>query len=222
MSEAQLRDGSFHELDELLDSIEDSPTSTLQEADNAFLERVRSEVACKSGRLRNAIKYYEMQATDAAKIAQQAKARVERIKAYTLAEMAAASIKEIKAPWGYLRRQNNGGVEPLVIDDAAQVPPQHKRVTLTMPLLVWTAINLAVTAAEREQIKLSEPEIVNDSVRLSLLKSCAECAGKGEAADYVGLEMRCVGVECPSCGGDGKGQVPGAHLGERGEHLRVG
>lgn len=184
MNEPQLRDGNFHELDALLDSIEDSTLpETLEQANTAFLERVRGEVAAKSGRLRNAIKYYQQQAEDAARIAQQAKARVERIKAYVLSEMVAADIREIKAPWGYLRRQPNGGIAPLVIEDAAQVPGQYKTVTVTMPLHVW--LRIAITD---EGVKCSEPEVSNTAVRAALET----------------------------------GVVPGAHIGERAEHLRIG
>lgn len=39
---------------------------------------------------------------------------------------------------------------------------------------------------------------------LGLALTCPACNGKGEVADYVGLEMRCIGVECPDCGGTGK------------------
>lgn len=35
------------------------------------------------------------------------------------------------------------------------------------------------------------------------LAVCRECNGRGTSADYVGLEMRCVEVECPSCSGTG-------------------
>lgn len=207
MNEVQLRDGNFHELDELLDSIEDCTVpETLQEADNRFLERVRQEVAAKSGRLRNAIKYYQQQADDAAKIAQQAKARVERIKSYVLSEMVAAGIREIKAPWGFLRRQPNGGIAPLVIEDEAQVPGQYKTVTVTMPLHLWLRIAVA-----DEGVKCSDPAVSNTAVREALERPCPTCDG------FLQTD-----VTCATCGNTRKNQVPGARLSERGEHLRIG
>lgn len=33
---------------------------------------------------------------------------------------------------------------------------------------------------------------------------CEACNGRGEVADYVGLEMKCVGVECWNCRGTGR------------------
>ena len=33
---------------------------------------------------------------------------------------------------------------------------------------------------------------------------CRNCGGRGIEADYVGLEMRCVEVECSFCRGTGK------------------
>jgi hypothetical protein len=33
---------------------------------------------------------------------------------------------------------------------------------------------------------------------------CRSCDGKGHEADYVGLEMKCVQVDCPDCYGTGK------------------
>lgn len=44
---------------------------------------------------------------------------------------------------------------------------------------------------------------------------CPECNGKGEVADYVGLEMRPVGVECPTCGGTGCLPAAGDVQGEK-------
>ena len=32
---------------------------------------------------------------------------------------------------------------------------------------------------------------------------CLNCDGQGLEPDYVGLEMRCVGVRCSDCGGSG-------------------
>jgi hypothetical protein len=40
-------------------------------------------------------------------------------------------------------------------------------------------------------------------------EKCAECFGHGVACDYVGLEMRPIGVECPSCCGTGRARKRG-------------
>ena len=36
---------------------------------------------------------------------------------------------------------------------------------------------------------------------------CKHCYGRGTQADYMGLEMRCVEVECPDCNGTGKSKI---------------
>ena len=36
------------------------------------------------------------------------------------------------------------------------------------------------------------------------MKVCPSCKGNGTQADYVGLEMRCVAVECDRCKGTGE------------------
>lgn len=35
-------------------------------------------------------------------------------------------------------------------------------------------------------------------------KVCPSCEGQGQIADYVGLEMHCVGVDCDRCKGTGR------------------
>lgn len=36
------------------------------------------------------------------------------------------------------------------------------------------------------------------------MATCRQCGGTGLIADYTGLEMKCVGVECDACGGTGE------------------
>lgn len=37
---------------------------------------------------------------------------------------------------------------------------------------------------------------------------CRSCDGKGYEADYIGLEMKCVQVNCPDCKGTGRVMLP--------------
>ncbi len=41
------------------------------------------------------------------------------------------------------------------------------------------------------------------SLKLEETRECPSCDGRGLVGDYVGLEMRCVGVECSRCLGSG-------------------
>jgi hypothetical protein len=44
---------------------------------------------------------------------------------------------------------------------------------------------------------------MSDNQEQNAREKCAGCNGRGTAADYVGLEMRCIEVECPWCKGIG-------------------
>lgn len=52
------------------------------------------------------------------------------------------------------------------------------------------------------------------------VRECRDCKGTGLVADYVGLEMKPIGVECESCGGTGRLELA-KYREARNEALRV-
>jgi len=116
-----------------------------------------------------------------------------------------------------LMLKGNGGVQPLDINPA-MVPVEYRDLTVRIPKLAWAlAINaLGATGAQIPEYTIVSDEPSNARIREALAQPCPACKGKGTEADYVGLEMRCVEVDCSTCGGSGKQGVPGAALRERG------
>lgn len=150
-------------------------------------------------------------------ILKQAQADVDRLKANALAVMQRFGVKELKAtPGGGLRRQGNGGVEPLelegVLAPGAVIPTEYFKITVTMPYDLWWdqgGVSLPGTT----------PKIEPDTERIrEVLKQrvpCIECGEYGRNTSGAG--------PCPKC--EGSGTIPatvhGARLLERGEHVRV-
>lgn len=58
--------------------------------------------------------------------------------------------------------------------------------------------------AAQDWNRIRDPGMANNARSYARkIRQCTSCDGKGEVADYVGLEMKCVGAECPDCKGTG-------------------
>lgn len=51
---------------------------------------------------------------------------------------------------------------------------------------------------------MSDIEQAIASAAAPIMAKCRACDGEGCEADYVGLEMKCIAVNCSTCGGSGK------------------
>ena len=166
-----------------------------------------------------------------------AEADVERLKANALAVMQRFDVKELKAvPGGGLRRQGNGGLEPLDIPVAENVPNKYTlrtvRLTWGMVETIRTLINerrqkpndshsmicLGDLEATVEQGKI-QPDTAAIRIALEQRVTCPECKGTGERKYHADNESS----DCLHCKGERKvpATVEGARLLPKGEHVRV-
>lgn len=67
-------------------------------------------------------------------------ARADRVRASALAAMQAHDIKVVETPANTIRRQRNGGLDPIEVTDFEAIPQGLKRITVTLPLVLWKAI----------------------------------------------------------------------------------
>jgi hypothetical protein len=145
-----------------------------------------------------------------------AQADVDRMKATALAVMQRFDVKELKAtPGGGLRRQKNGGVDPVEVTEIGIVPIEYRRVTVTMTNEAWSSlvIRAGADAVETLRSDLSpDTERIREALKQRVV--CPEC--KGEAVTPGNCR-------CERCDGSGTvpATVPGARLLPKGEHVRV-
>lgn len=151
-------------------------------------------------------------------------ARADRIKASTLRAMQEHGIKVIETAENRLRIQGNGGVQPLDVFAAQEVPVELRRYAFSMTGAEYLWMFSAVTTSQEQ---------MDRKVALLKLLEGAHWEPDGSAIRDI---MRGPRVPCPECGGlldVTKGcdacantgtvppVVPGARLLERGQHLRV-
>ena len=151
-------------------------------------------------------------------------ARADRIKASTLRAMQEHGVKVIETAGNRLRIQGNGGLQPLDVFAAQEVPVELRRVSLTMggdEHVKFFALVAKSGLSQEDKIRLLrvleaahwEPDgsAIRDALRGARVQ-CPEC--KGVLDVNKGCE-RCAGV------GTVAPEVPGARLLARGQHLRV-
>jgi Siphovirus Gp157 len=122
-------------------------------------------------------------------------ARAERIKRAWCEAMAAQGIKELKSPHATIRRQGNGGLRPLEIEEA---PQQYTDITVVFSYRQWCWVRELIGAFTGS----SEGMVI----------ACARSMEAGES------EPQSARIRAALERGE---EVPGCKLGERGEHLRV-
>ena len=161
----------------------------------------------------------------------------DRIKAVVLQVMRDCDVKKLEGKIGSLKRQGNGGVQPVEIVQEDLIPEGLKRYSITMKgdLLSWLLHHLRNAQMQTAIHPLAlivladakgEPD--KEAIREALLKRdpCPKCRGaktiwniENDGRGISGAKFDC--DECKGAGDVGAG-VPGARLAERGEHLRVG
>lgn len=162
---------------------------------------------------------------EAARLLDRAKAArndVARLKQTALTVMQQFDVKELSTPTNTIRRQKNGGLQPLEIAlNAAGVPDEYLRVTVSLPLVQWRAMAAAFEddpgmARVHEQLtKYPETERIREALKQRV--KCPECNGLGASHNNSAASP------CPRCGREGTipQTIPGTKLLERGEHVRV-
>ena len=169
---------------------------------NKEIEAYFAREVKKVDNIANAIRAFQSASTDAAREADRMFKRAaklqrvaDRIKDNAIAAMQAHGIKRVETPTNVLRIQGNGGLAPLVIDDPAKLPLGLKVATMKLPgdTLAW------------------------------LTRVIGEMDGAPAALSFIlraehTLEPDNERIRAAITEGE---EVP-AHLGERGQHLRLG
>jgi len=142
---------------------------------------------------------------------------------------AKGSRKLVGATGSQLILKGNGGVEPLVISQPELVPDD---------LSYFEGRVSHELYCELMKVGLSTPELAHEVatafkrvpspslIREALIQPCDLCDGKGDSEEATtcrsdGAPCKCPAQHCPSCGGTGRRGVPGAHLGERLNHVEI-
>lgn len=195
----------------------------LIEIDRAIREYVRAEVG-KVDNIRGFLKHAEMM-RDAA--AEEAKAqlkraqawgrRIDRVKQMVFDVMQESGQKRLNGEKGAFLVKGNGGLQPLIVTDEAAVPRACVKYEGWIGGELWGRIMELLPLISRRfgapfACDYRMTRVVDNERTRDVLKSaCSGCAGNGIIPDET----------CPICGGSGTEPVPGARLGERGQHLEV-
>ena len=141
-----------------------------------------------------------------------------RIKEMVLQIMRDTDTKKLEGRIGTLKRQGNGGVQPVEVVQRDLVPSRFLRLSVSMPMVRWQLICEALAAkypALLEGVKASDCEPDKEAIRKELERRvpCTMCEGRQSISGNI----------CEECGGSGTlpNGVPGCRILPRGESLRV-
>ena len=197
-------------------------TAAIVECDKALAEYLTSEAAkvdSYAALIRRTTFEAECCASEEARIAARRKQLVafaDRLKANALEVMQRFDIKELKSPTCKLRRQQNGGVDPLEITGPAlEMPKSCQQYTVVMNGLAYSFIRdlcgdaPQAVAVLDSAVCVPSPTMIRAALRERVV--CPECKGAF------------IETKCPRCEGTGHiaATVPGAKLLPRGEHVRL-
>src|SRR5690242_5244582 len=129
---------------------------------------------------------------------------------------------QIKGDTVTLRVQPNGGKLPVVIDDPEQVPDElcwmEGRINADLWRDILDAYSINGYLPEEGEVQFTRKPS-KELIAERLASPCEFCVeGTVSETDWTGSVYD---LPCPECGGSGKRSVPGAHLGTKGEHLRI-
>jgi len=148
---------------------------------------------------------------------------LDQVKATGLYAMESLGRKRIEGSIGYLLAKANGGVAPLLISDPDLVPSELTRLEGWVLESDWKTMIEATRKRHfnkdwcpRADLK-RRPD--NTLIRAKLAEPCQTCGGRGSFQIPDGQPPEAIEPTCETCGGSGKNAVPGAALGERGNHL---
>lgn len=136
---------------------------------------------------------------------------VEHLKTVALAVLNEIGESRLEGKTGAIRKQVNGGKVPVVVSVPALVPDEFCTFELTVGPEAYQALAKLLPSWIGRQDVLIERKPHLGRVELALKTPCSDCAGTGLGGSDV----------CRFCNGSGSRGVPGAHLGERGEHIRI-
>ena len=146
------------------------------------------------------------------------------LKEYALHVMQQQKIKSIKTPLTTLRRQENGGVRAIEIDNLEDIPDHFCDAIITMSFSEWKEM-FRLWCEQEGTVARVERTPNHSSIRAELSEACPFCGGKGCVhPDGTIINAMSDGSEtmvCQPCQGDGCGRVRGVRLLPRGEHLRI-
>jgi hypothetical protein len=150
------------------------------------------------------------------------------LKAYALRVMQDQDIQSIKTPLTTLRRQKNGGVCAIEIDNLENLPDHFCDATVTMNYSVWKEMfRLWCEQDGTSGVARVERTPSHSAIRAELADACPFCGGKGcvhpdgTIINAMYFTEGSQTVVCQPCQGDGRGRVRGVRLMPRGEHLRI-
>jgi hypothetical protein len=154
-----------------------------------------------------------------------ARADKERLKATALSVMQAFGVKALidTRTGSGLRRQKNGGLQPLEIAEPESVHADYQMVTVRMPLEDWRKFenhdSQALSIIARRAGCMARMEPNTEAIRKALTQRvvCPECGGNGKQITPLFADP------CPRCNGTGTipQTIPGAKILERSEHVRI-
>jgi Siphovirus Gp157 len=150
---------------------------------------------------------------------------VERLKSFCVEAIQSAGKNFIEGKTGRLKVAVNGGEQPLVITDESLIPDHLCWMEGRINADVWYDL-LNSEIINKDCYHLNRIPS-NALIRAALEKACPNCDGHGKYCARCGLTIECKCGDaaedgtCHACSGTGQAGVPGAHLAERGVHLRV-
>lgn len=146
---------------------------------------------------------------------------VDRLRANALEVMQRFNVKELRSPTNTLRRQANGGMQPLETDQAVPMGLRKVTIMMTGDCYLWLLSLLQGDSHPKHPLLMGAMEAATDApdaqrIRVALAQQvrCPECKGE------VVTTGNC---RCERCDGTGHvaQTVPGAKLLARGEHVRL-
>lgn len=212
----------------------------IEEADVALANHAQSQIEKADsyigliGYLEAAIATRKAERDRHAKVAGILERALEQVKATAVfAITAVPGRKRVDGDRGYLLAKANGGLAPLLTDDAMLPDDVCK-------FEGWINVADFATMLEAARRRRMDPQWKprakfdrkpdNALIREKLAEPCPTCGGKGTiivtGADQMSVEALQAGAtseerSCMACGGSGTAGVPGARLGERGTHLEI-
>lgn len=193
----------------------------LSVVDGLIMAYVKAEVKKVDG-IAYAVKEFEsrsaVRAQEAAKLHAQANRDAEtakRIKAMVLQVMQEFNEKKLPGKLFTITRQANGGVAPLAIAQPDLIPDRFQFVSIRMSLEEWKKVR-GLLEKKKVVCEAGQPEPNNGAVRAAL-----ESAGKQESALHLEAAGKGWTEDQLSHALSKVERVPGAHLEDRGEHIRI-
>lgn len=133
--------------------------------------------------------------------------------------MDAVNRKRIDGQRGALTVRNNGGVQPLIVDQPELLPDEFRDVSVTMPLPMFRGRFPETQQPDQRgvlpELRVGDVNPANSRIRAKLLEDCPNCLGRCTPS------VSEVSMDCSACGGTGRNAIPGAYLGDRGRQVRV-